>query len=75
MSKFRERNKISSLLVLTFSIKHEISAFSHHSHAVTTKKYTKRHDAHAKVLFCLLNLLFFYVLVVVASLDLKVPNL
>ena len=53
----------------TFFIKRGISAFSCRSHAVMTKKYTKKHDAHAKVLFHLLNLLFFDVLVAVASLD------
>ena len=45
--------------LFTFSIKCGISAFSRRSRAVTTKKYTKKHDAHAKVLFPLLNLLFF----------------
>ena len=61
--------------LFTFFIKRRISAFSRRSRAVTTKKYTKKHDAHAKVLFHLLNLLFFDVLVAVMSLDLKVPNL
>ena len=32
---------------------------------------TKRCDARAKLLFCLLNLLFFYVLAAVALLDLR----
>ena len=44
--------------LFTFFIKRRISAFSRRSRAVTTKKYTKKHDAHAKVLFHLLNLLF-----------------
>ena len=42
--------------LFTFSIKCGISAFLRRSHAVTTKKYIKKHDAHAKVLFRLLNL-------------------
>ena len=70
-----EREIIFLSCLFTFSIKRGISAFSRRSHAVITKKYTKKHDAHAKVLFCLLNLLFFYILVALASLDLKVPNL
>ena len=35
----------------------------------------KKCDARAKLLFCLLNLLFFHVLVAVASLDLKDPTM
>ena len=44
MSKFRERSKISLLLVYVLH-KTWNSAFSCHSHAVTAKKYTKKHDA------------------------------
>ena len=41
-----EREIIFLCCLFTFSIKRGISAFSRHSHAVTTKKYTKKHDAH-----------------------------
>ena len=57
--------------LFTFSIKCGISAFSRRSHAVATKKYTNKHDAHAKVK----PSFFFDLLVAVTSLDLKVPNL
>ena len=51
-----------------------------HFHVVVVQKrlrnVQKKYAARAKLLFCLLNLLFFHVLVAVASLDLKVmlPN-
>ena len=41
--------------LFTFSIKHEIR----HFRVVTARKCTKKRDAHAKLLFCLLNVLFF----------------
>ena len=44
--------------------------------AKTAKKCTKKRDARAKLLFCLWNLVFFlHVLVAVALLNLKVPNI
>ena len=60
--------------LFTFSIKREIR----HLHVVVVlkrpKKCTKICAARANLLFCLLNLFFFYVLVEVTSLDLKVPS-
>ena len=48
-------------------------AFSRRSRAKRAKKCTKKCDARAKLLFCLLNLFFLFdVLVAVASMDLKV---
>ena len=46
------------------------------SRAKTVKKCTKKCDARAKLLFCFLNVLFFFcgVLVAVESMDLKVPS-
>ena len=44
MSKFRERNKISSLFVYVL-YKMRNSAFSRRSCAVTAEKYTRKHDA------------------------------
>ena len=49
ISKFRERKKISSSLVYVL-----------HSGATTVKKCTKKHDARAKLLFCLDKLLLFW---------------
>ena len=47
-------------------------AFLRCSRAKTAKKYTKKCDSRAKLMSCLLNLLFyFYFLVAVASLDLR----
>ena len=68
----RKRNKISSSLVY---ILHETQnkAFSRRSRAKTEKKCTKKHDTRAKLLFCLLNQLFFFTFSLPsASLDLKV---
>ena len=65
ISKLRKRNKISSMLVY---IPHKTrnQAFSRRSRAKTGKKCTKKRDARANLLFCLLNLLgFFDVLVAV----------
>ena len=46
--------------LITFSIKHDTSHFNTcHSHAKTTKQSTKKRDAHAKLLLCLLNLIDF----------------
>ena len=47
-------------------------AFLRRRRAKTAKKYTKKCDSRAKLMSCLLNLLFyFYFLVAVASLDLR----
>ena len=69
--KLRKRNKISSLFV---NVRHKtrILAFSRPNRAKTVKKCTKKCDARAKLLFCLLNLLLTFSLPS-ASLDLKVP--
>ena len=55
-----------------FYIKREIR--HSRSGAKTLNKCTKKCDALAKLLLCLLNLLSFQTLVAIASLDLKVPN-
>ena len=60
-SKLRKRNKISSLLVFVLH-KTRNEAFSRPSRAKTEKKCSKKRDARAKLLFCLLNLVFFDVL-------------
>ena len=56
ISKLRKRNKISLLLVYVL---HKIS----HFHVIVVQKMgmkcTRRCDACSKLLFCLLNLLFF----------------
>ena len=66
--KLRKRNVISSLLVYV-PLKTRNYAFSPRSRAKTGKKpgkkRTKKLDARAKLLFCLLNLLFIDVLVAV----------
>ena len=62
--KFRKRNVISSSLVYV-PLKTRNYAFSPRSRAKTGKKRTKKLDARAKLLFCLLNLLFIDVLVAV----------
>ena len=56
--KFRERNKISSLLVYVL---HKLRnwAFSRRNRAKTAKKCSKKRAACVKLLFFLLNLLFF----------------
>ena len=59
ISKLRKRNKISSLLVYVFH-KTQNLTFSRRSRAKTGKKCTKKRDARVKLLFCLLNLLFFW---------------
>ena len=53
MSKFHKRNKISSLLVSVLQ-KTRNWAFSSRSRAKTAKKCTKKCDARAELLFCLL---------------------
>ena len=55
MFKFRKRSKIRCLFTFTFSIK-----LSRLTRAKTAKKCTKKRDARAKLLFCLLNLLVFF---------------
>ena len=79
ISKFRKRNKISSLLVYVLHKTRNL-AFSGRSRAKTVKKCTKKCGARAKLFILLINLLFFTfiffvfdVLVAVASLDLKDP--
>ena len=62
ISKFRKRNKISSLLVYVLHKTGNYS-FSPRSRAKTAKKCTKKCDGRAKLLLCLTNLLFFDVLV------------
>ena len=57
ISKFRKWNKISSALVYVLH-KTRHKAFSHRGCAKTRKKCTKKCDAHAKLLFCLLNIWF-----------------
>ena len=64
ISKLRKKNKILSLLVYVLH-KTRNKTFSRRSRAKTGKKCTKKCDARAKLLFCLLNLLFFNVLVAV----------
>ena len=61
--------------MFTFSIKHETRHFASYSSCKTVKKCTKKRDARAKLLFCSLCLLFFYLLDGVASLNLEVSNL
>ena len=56
--KLGKRNKILSLLVQVLR-KTRNKFFSRPSRAKTAKKYTKRRDALAKLLFRLLNLLIF----------------
>ena len=68
----RKRNNIFLLLVRLF-VKLKIKHF-HDVVMQNAKKCTKMCDACAQLLFCLLNLLFFNVVVAAASLDLKVPN-
>ena len=71
LSRFRRRNRISPSIVL-FSIKCKIR----HFHVVVMQKRQicpKTCEASAKLLFFLLNLLFFDCLVAIASLDRKVP--
>ena len=68
ISKFRKRNKISLLLVYVLHKTRLIWYFQ-----VVVVQCTKKRDARAKLLFCLLNLLFVDVLVALASLDLTVP--
>ena len=52
---------------MQLAVRVEIRHFLRCSRAATVKKCTKKHDARAKLLFCLLNLLrFFSVLVDVA---------
>ena len=58
ISKFKKRNKISSLLVYVLHKTGNYS-FSPRSRAKTAKKCTKKCDARAKLLLCLTNLLFF----------------
>ena len=60
----RKRNIISSLLVYV-PLKTRNYAFSPRNFAKTGKKRTKKLGARAKLLFCLLNLLFIDVLVAV----------
>ena len=62
--KLRKRNKISSLLVYVLH-KTRNQALSRRSRAKTGKKCTKKCDVRAKLLFCLLKLLFVDVLVAV----------
>ena len=59
ISKLRKWNKISSFLVYVLH-KTRNKAFSRRGRAKMGKKYTKKCDARAKLLFCLLNLLFFW---------------
>ena len=68
ISKFRKRNKISLLLVYVLHKTRLIWYFQ-----VVVVQCTKKRDARAKLLFCLLNLLFVDVLVALASLNLTVP--
>ena len=56
--KLGKRNKISSLLVYVL-YKTRNKAFLRRGHAKMGKKCTKKRDARAKLLFCLLNLLIF----------------
>ena len=63
-SKLRKKNKISSLLVHALH-KTLNKAFSRRSRAKTRNNCTKKCEARAKLLFCLLNVLFFDVLVAV----------
>ena len=56
--KLRKRNKISSLLVYVL-YKRRNQAFLRRSRAKTGKKWTKKCDARAKLLFCLLIYCFF----------------
>ena len=72
--RFREPKKYRRCL-FTFSIKHETRHFASYSSCKTVKKCTKKRDASAKLLFCSLCLLFFYLLDGVASLNLEVSNL
>ena len=58
ISKFIKRKKILSLLVYVLP-KTWNKAFSRGSRSVTAKKYTKKRDARAKLLFCLVKLLLF----------------
>ena len=58
ISKLRKKNKILSLLVCVLH-KTRNKTFSRRSRAKRGKKCTKKCDARAKLLFCLLNLLFF----------------
>ena len=67
------RNK---LLLLLVSVLHKTQnqAFSRYGCAKTGMKYTKKCDAHPKLLFCLLNLLCFLMFSLLSALlDLKVP--
>ena len=67
--KFRERKRDSSLLVYVLH-KTCNKAFSRRSRARTVKKCTKKRDARAKLLFCVIN---FDVLVAVALVVAKAP--
>ena len=53
--KFRKRKKISSSLVYARPQLNMKIGFSRGSQAVTAKKCTKKRDAHANLLFCLIN--------------------
>ena len=61
MSKFRKRNKILLSLVYLYVLH---KTLIRHFHAVVEQK-------RAKLLFCLLHLLFFYALAAVALSDIK----
>ena len=75
ISKLRKWNKISSFLVYVLH-KTRNKAFPRRGLAKMGKKYTKKCDARAKLLFCLLNLLFFLKFSLPpASLDLIVHNM
>ena len=75
IAKLKQRNKISSLLVYVLH-KPQNLAFSRRSHAKTGKKCTKKRDARAKLLFCSLNqLIFFMFTLPSAPLDLKLRTM
>ena len=72
ISSLRKRNKISSLLVYVLH-KTRNQAFSPRIRAKTGKKCTKKCEARAKLLFCLIKpIVFSDILVAVAQLNLKV---
>ena len=73
ISKCRKRNRISSLLVYVLH-KTRKKAFSRRGRAKTGKEMYKKRDAPADLLFCSLNIPFFFFtfLSPSASVDLKV---
>ena len=79
ISKLRTRNKISSLLDVYVLHETRNLAFSSRGREKRGKECTKKCDARAKLLFCLLNLFFSSFLrsrcrpFIDASLDLEVP--